>query len=106
MGAALASDACGWAIAVARNSILKQSVGGWSRMLRDLLKMVLLSPTGIQIAGLPIELKGEIVHIYAKVGCLLSDGDGLRIALQQGIPGGVYSKEQLGTQVQCIKRWC
>ena len=82
LGHALHSDKCWWTIAVARSNLLKEVVGGWSRMLRDLLKMILVSPTGIQVAGLPLEIKGEIVNIYAKVGCLLSNGDGLRIALQ------------------------
>ena len=82
LGPALHCDNGWWTIAVVRTKVIGKVVGGWSRMLRDLLKMILLSPTGIQIAGLPLEIKGEIVNLYAKVGCMLSDGDGLRIALQ------------------------
>ena len=51
-------------------------------MLRDLLKLALLSPTGMQIVGIPLQLKGDFVSIHCKVGLLLSDGDGLRLALQ------------------------
>ena len=82
LGPALHSDNCWWTVAVVKTKTIGKVVGGWSRMLRDLLKMVLLSPTGIQIVGLPMKLKGELVNIYAKVGSLLSDGDGLRMALQ------------------------
>ena len=51
-------------------------------MLRDLLKLALLSPTGMETVGIPLQLKGDFVSIHCKVGCLLSDGDGLRLALQ------------------------
>ena len=82
LGSALHNDRSWWTIAVAKSSILKQVVGGWSRMLRDLLKLVLLSPTGMETVGIPLQLKGDFVSIHCKVGCLLSDGDGLRLALQ------------------------
>ena len=39
-------------------------------------------PTGIQTVGLPLVLNGVLVNIWAKVGYLLGDGDGLRMALQ------------------------
>ena len=51
-------------------------------MLRDLLKLTLLGPTGIQTAGIAIQVHGQFVHIVAKLHVLLSDGDGLRQALQ------------------------
>ena len=82
LGHAIQGDRCWWTIAVARTIVLKQVVGGWSRMLRDLLKLALLSPTGMQIVGIPLQLKGDFVSIHCKVGLLLSDGDGLRLALQ------------------------
>ena len=53
-------------------------------MLRDFLNVHPISATGIQTAGLPLMLDGKITVIYAKLGCLLSDGDGLRMALQWG----------------------
>ena len=96
LGAALHNDNCWWTIAVARTKVMGQVVGGWSRMLRDLLKLTLCSPTGIQIVGLPLEIKGELATIYAKVGCLLSDGDGLRIALQWMGSGSLHP---------CFRHW-
>ena len=46
LGVALHSDRCWWTMAVVRSSIIGQVEGGWSRMLRDLLKMTLLGPLG------------------------------------------------------------
>ena len=82
LGTALHNDNCWWTVAVVKTKTIGKVLGGWSRMLRDLLKMVLVSPTGIQTAGMPLDIKGQIVNVYAKVGVLLSDGDGLRMALQ------------------------
>ena len=82
LGVALHSDRCWWTLAVIRSSILGRVEGGWSRVLRDLLKMALLGTTGLQTVGIPVMIKDECVAIYCKLGCLLSDGDGRRMALQ------------------------
>ena len=82
LGPFLHSDSCWWTLAVVRSSMIARVTGGWSRMLRDLLRFVLQSPTGLQKVGLCMQLKGDIINISCKVGCLLSDGDGLRLALQ------------------------
>ena len=82
LGPATYSDSAWWTVAVARTRTIAQVVGGWSRMLRDLLKFMLLSPTGLMTAGIPLVINGQHVCIFAKVACLLSDGDGLRQALQ------------------------
>ena len=69
-------------MAVARTTKIKEVKDGWSRMLRDLLRLTLGGPSGMQTAGIPLKLKGEFVSIHARVVCLLSDGDGLRQAMQ------------------------
>ena len=96
LGTALQHDTCWWTVAIAKSTCLAQVVGGWSRMLRDLLKLTLCSPTGIQTVGLPLELRGALVTIYAKVGCLLSDADGLRMALQWMGAGSLHP---------CFRHW-
>ena len=65
-------------------------------MLRDLLKIWQCSPTGIQTAGLPLQLHGRHVTIFAKVGSLLADGDGLRMALEWMGSGGLKP---------CFRHW-
>ena len=76
------SDNTWWTIAVTRTHTIKQVQGGWSKMLRELLRLSLGGPSGMQTAGIPIKVNGELLTIYARVVCLLSDGDGLRQALQ------------------------
>ena len=82
LGVALHSDRCWWTMAVIRSSILGRVEGGWSRVLRDLLKMTLMGVTGMQRVGIALQIQDAYAVIYGKVGCLLSDGDGLRMALQ------------------------
>ena len=96
LGTALQHDTCWWTVAIAKSTFLAEVVGGWSRMFRDLLKLTLCSPTGIQTVGLPLELRGALVTIYAKVGCLLSDADGLRMALQWMGAGSLHP---------CFRHW-
>ena len=96
LGRALNHDCCWWTIAVVRSSIIAKVKGGWSRMLRDLLHRVLLSPTGLQTVGLGLQLKGDFANIYCEVGCMLSDGDGLRLALQWKGPASIHP---------CFRHW-
>lgn len=52
-------------------------------MLRDYLQLQLLSEdSGLLTVGVPLDLHGKQVVLYAKLTCLLGDGDGLRSALQ------------------------
>ena len=96
LGRALNHDCCWWTIAVVRSSIIAKVKGGWPRMLRDLLHRVLLSPTGLQTVGLGLQLKGDFANIYCEVGCMLSDGDGLRLALQWKGPASIHP---------CFRHW-
>ena len=76
------SDCAWWTMAVALTTKIQEVQGGWSKMLRELLRMSLVGPSGMHTAGIPLMLQGEHIVIYAKVVCLLSDGDGLRQAMQ------------------------
>ena len=59
-----------------------QAVGGWSRLLRDYLRMQLLSTEcGLITTGLPIALGDQHCLIWARLRMLLSDGDGHRMAM-------------------------
>ena len=63
--------------------------GGWSAMLRAFLSLQLLGPTGLSTAGLPLVLGDEAHILFARIGTVLSDGDGLRQALQWSGAGGL-----------------
>ena len=53
--------------------------GGWSRMLRVLLRMMTTGPLAVSRVGVPLRLHGEMFVLFAKVKLLISDLDGLRI---------------------------
>ena len=65
-------------------SNMKQVVGGWSRMLKEFLVLLLTAPdAGFQTSGVPLDLGGGMhCLLYAELRMLLSDGDGLRMALE------------------------
>ena len=75
-------DMAWWTMAVARAPIIKKVKGGWSRMLRDLLRLTLGGPSGMQTAGMAVVVRGQCVPVFARAVCLLSDGDGLKQALE------------------------
>ena len=62
-----------------RSSVIRLIRGGWSHCMRQFLRHVMLGPIGLSTVGVPITLKGQQpILLYAKLGMILSDGDGLR----------------------------
>jgi hypothetical protein len=64
-----------------RTSCITQIEGEWSHMLSVYLQRQLLGPCGLATSGVPIVLAGQPTLIFARLTNLLSDGDGLRMAL-------------------------
>ena len=65
-----------------RSCKIREVQGGWPAMLRRFFSHVLLGNAGLCTAGVPITLPGRDPQcLFAKVGALLADGDGLRQAL-------------------------
>ena len=90
------SDFGWWTLAIARADLIRKVEGGWSRMLRDLLRMSLGGPSGMQTAGVPLIIEDKLAVVFAKLAYVLSDGDGLRQALQWNGANGVKP---------CFKHW-
>jgi hypothetical protein len=68
-------------IAVARTyGLIDQVAGGWSTMLRILVEDLFLGPLGISETGFPLVLPDGATMIYANLGSILGDGDGLRLS--------------------------
>ena len=67
---------------VVRHGVAAKAVGGWSAMLKLYLHRHLYGPNGIAVAGLPLEIDGEVIVIWATLANLLGDGDGLRMAYE------------------------
>lgn len=81
---ALSRDSCWLTPLVVRTSVISQTKGGWSAILRHYLKLHLLGDSGASTAGVPIVLdEGEPPRLlFAKLAFVISDGDGLRQALE------------------------
>ena len=70
-----------WVTAVCiRSSQLGKVEGGWAGALRQFLHTLLLGPLGMATGGVPLEIGGSPVMLFAKVTNMRSDGDGLREA--------------------------
>ena len=84
LGPLLSLDVVWFTPVIARASMMAEVDGGWSAMLREFLKLFLLGSGGLQSAeGVALDLGGGVVTtLHARVGRLLSDGDGLRLAMQ------------------------
>ena len=66
---------------VIRSKTLQLVNGGFSRLLRDYLKLHLFGSHGGMTVGIPLTVNGAPLALYVKVEFLLADGDGLRLAL-------------------------
>ena len=73
---------CVWLLPVFCRAELYNSVdGGWSYFLAIYLERQFFGANALQTAGIPLKLRGEWFLLKAKLVVLLSDGDGLRGAL-------------------------
>ncbi len=65
-----------------RTSVITQVEGEWTHCLSVYLQRHLLGPCGLATSGVPVVLAdGRPTLIFARLTNLLSDGDGLRMAL-------------------------
>ena len=63
-----------------QTSFIARVKGGWSYMLATFLRRVLLGPTGLSTAGLPLSLRGRPHMLWVQLHAIISDADGLRQA--------------------------
>ena len=84
LGPALSMDDAWFTPVAVRSRVIQEVQGSWSAMLKEFLKVLLFSPGGFQTReGAAVQLAdGTVVVIYARISRLLSDGDGLRLAMQ------------------------
>ena len=81
LGSALSCDLAWFSPVSVRTSVIHDVDGGWSCMLKEYLKLQLLSPNGLH-NGVALDLgRGRVVAIHARLHQTLSDGEGLRMAL-------------------------
>ena len=65
---------------IVRSCMIQQVVGGWPHFLKIILKLLLLDPCGLATGGVPLELNGAPLMLFARLGNILSDGEGLQRA--------------------------
>ena len=81
LGQAMLGERVAWiAPLVIRHCVLADIEGGWPRVLHAFLQRLLWGPHGLATAGLPLLLGGEVYVLKAKLACVLSDGEGLKVA--------------------------
>ena len=78
---AISSGRASFTCAVTRSTVVGKVVGWWSADLRLFSDRLLLGPAGFETAGCPVQVAGIDRLRFARVMHLLSDGDGLRQAL-------------------------
>ena len=77
----LGRDAAWMTPAVALHTSIVSTKGGWSCMLKLLLKLLLVGTHGLQTVGVCFIAQGRDFVLFGCLALLLSDGDGLREAL-------------------------
>jgi hypothetical protein len=66
---------------VLRSVHIHNCVGGWPFFLREYLRLHLCGPSGMQTVGCPVLIRNQPLLIHARLKILISDGDGLKLAL-------------------------
>jgi len=79
--AALCHDWAWCTPVVVRTTTISQTRGGWSSLLGHYIRRQLFGPHGLLSAGVPLDIQGSTVLLFAKIGNLLSDGEGFQKAL-------------------------
>jgi hypothetical protein len=77
--AALTSEHAWTTPVVVRSAKLQQVVGGWPRVLKDMLHRLLLGSEGLATAGLALRVGDAEVLLFGHVHAILGDGDGHRL---------------------------
>ncbi len=76
------SESAAWSVPlVIRSGIMHKVVGGWARVLRDFLNVLLFGTAGIAEGGVPIHCAGQDLLLFGSVHAMIADGDGHKIAI-------------------------
>ena len=82
LGASHLSIPSTWMIPVAvRAKKMSQAIGGWSACLARFLRVLLVGDLGMQTVGVAFRFEGQDYELFAALECLVSDGEGLKFAL-------------------------
>ena len=90
----LENDDCWFVPATFRSNLCKKVLGGWSAILRRLLRRALLGPESFPIQGLLVRFKSphgaqRCVQIKARLHTILTDGEGHQVSLEWNGPSSM-----------------
>ena len=81
LGSATLVEAASWMCPLILPTEVESDIpGGWSRVFADFLERCFFGRTGFLTAGVPICYGSDMFVLYADLGIIISDGDGLRKA--------------------------
>jgi hypothetical protein len=78
---ALSDERAWFTVATVRSTVIEKVVGGWSYMLRRLLKHMFVGDTSMANTGAALSVRGRATMLFARLKVLLSDNDGLKMGL-------------------------
>ena len=81
LGQAVLGIPATWMARIAvRAKKMSDAIGGWSACLAVFLRILLVGDLGMETVGVPFSFEGKVYKTFAKLECLLSDGEGLKSA--------------------------
>ena len=81
LGFATLAEAATWLCPLVIPTEIESTVeGGWSAILADFLERLFFGSHGFLTADVPISTATQMFVLYATLGTLISDGDGIRKA--------------------------
>lgn len=90
LGQAALTDGVAWLTPVClRSNKIDTVSGGWSCCLREYLRTQLLGATGLATGGVAVHVQGRPILLFAKLACMLGDGDGHMKAFDWKGAGGL-----------------
>ena len=81
---------------VVRSSQMSKVVGGWPRIIKEMLQLLLIGSDGLTTAGIALKIRDTDVLLFGQVHSILSDGDGHRI---------VWDWRGQGSMTPCLKHY-
>lgn len=93
---AMATGRCWHTPLIIRSCMMHQVQGGWSAILALFLRRFLIGPQGLSTAGVVLDLPSGLRVLYGRLGNLLTDGDGWRLA---------YDWKGASSHRPCFRHW-
>lgn len=78
---ALQDERSWFTVATIRSVKIQEVVGGWSRVLKAIIRNMFINENSMGKRGISLSLRGQPVMLWVKLGRLMSDNEGLKYGL-------------------------